>query len=128
MHCYVRICRKTISNNFFVVQYINIKSLKKNVQITLWKQFVVILTTLFDKNDEYEFRNWKYVTIKITIAYRNIIKNLYFDIEYTMFLMNKKWFHILNFDIIIHQTINSIKIRKIDDREHFKFDYVNLNI
>ena len=34
----------------------------------------------------------------------------------------------MNSNIIIYQTINSIKIRKINDREHFNFDYVNLNI
>ena len=112
---------------------LNISMLKrwkknKNVQITLWKQFVVASTTLFDKNNKYEFRNWKYVTIKITIAYQEIMKNLCFNIKYTMLLMNKKWFHVLNFNIIIYQMTNSIKMREINDREYLNFDYVNLNI
>ena len=130
LHRYMHTCRKLFSNNFIVAQYINVKTLKKNknVQITLWERLVVALIILFDKIDEYEFRNWKYVTIKITIAYRDVMKNLCFDIEYTMSLMNKKWFYVLNFNIIICQIVNSIKMREIDDREHFNFDYVNLNI
>ena len=130
MHRHVRICRKSFSNNFVVAQYINFKTLKKSkkTQIALWKQFVIVFTTSFDKNDEYNFRNWKYITIKIIIVFQNAMKNLYFDIECTISLINKKWFHVLIFNVNIRQIIDSIKIRDIDDREHVNFDYVNLNI
>ena len=34
----------------------------------------------------------------------------------------------MNFNVVIKQIVDSIKIRNIDDRKYFSFDYVNLNI
>ena len=93
----------------------------------MWKQFVIVSTTSFDKNNEYNFRNWKYITIKIIVVFQKTIKNLYLNIECTMSFINKKWFHVLNFNVIVRQIIDFIKIRDIDNREYFNFDYINLN-
>ena len=92
LHRHIRDCRKTFPDSTFAAQHVSVKQPKssKKAQIALWKQSVVDSTTSFDKNDEYEFRNWKYVTIKVTISYQNVMKNLCFNIECTMFLMNKK--------------------------------------
>ena len=128
LHRHVRIYRKIFSNNNFVVQHVDTKSSKnKKAQISLWKQFVIVSITSFNKNDEYNFRNWKYVTMKIIVVFQKIMKNLCLNIECTMSFINKKWFYVLNFKIIVRQIIDSIKIRDINDREYFNFDYINLN-
>ena len=135
MHKYVRDCRKTFSNNKFVIKHVNtdkqihdIIVIDKNAQLSLWKQFVIIFIVISNKNDEYEFKNWKYVIVKITIVYQKIMKDLCLNIDCIMSLIDRQWLHVLIFDIVIKQIVDLMTIREIEDREHFNFDYVNVNL
>ena len=135
LHKHVRNCRKTFSNNKFVVKHVNIDKqihditvIDKNTQLSLWKQFVIIFIVTSNKSDEYEFKNWKYVIVKITIVYQKIMKNLCLNIDCIMSLIDKQWLHVLIFDIVIKQIVDSMTVRKIENREHFNFDYVNVNL
>ena len=88
---------------------------------------IITSSSLSNKNDDYEFRNWKYVTILIIIAYLNAIKNFCIDIDCIMFLMNRKWFHVLIFHVIIRKIVNSIIVKDIENKQHFNFDYAILD-
>ena len=65
--------------------------------------------------------------MKIIVVFQKTMKNLCLNIKYTMLFIKKKWFHVLNFNVIVRQIIDSIKIQDINNREYFNFDYINLN-
>ena len=41
-----------------------------------------------------------------------------------MFLMNRKWLHVLILNIIVRKIVNSIIVKDIKNKQHFNFDYV----
>ena len=108
----MRKCRKTFSDSKLVVKHVNIDKLihdiiviDKNAQLSLWKQFVITFTITSNKNDEYEFKNWKYVIVKITIVYRDVMKNLCLNIDCIISLIDKQWLHVLIFDVSLNKSL-----------------------
>ena len=135
LHKHVRDCRKTFSNSKPAVKHVSTDKqthdttvTDKNAQLSLWKQSVIVFTATSNKNDEYEFRNWKYATVKTTIAYQKAMKDLCLNIDCTMSLIDRQWLHVLISDIVIKQTVDSMTIREIEDREHFSSDYASVDL
>lgn len=81
-----------------------------------------------DKGDGYGFRNWKYATIRATIAYLGAMEDLCLDTGYTMSLVDRKWLHALKPDAVIRRTTNSVTVRGIGDRQHSSSDYATLDL
>ena len=124
-HKHVRECRKTFTTSFSKTKIVSNDIYIQ--QIDVWKYFIIKFVVSSNKNDDYDFRNWKYCTIKIIVTHENVMKNLCLNIDCAMSLIDRKWLHVLLSNVVVRQIAEFVMIREIDDREHFSADYVNLD-
>ena len=92
-----------------------------------WKQ-VVTSTAKPDKGDGYDFRNWKYATVKATIAYQAAMSDVCIDTGCTMSLIDRQWLLKLLPTAVIQRTQTSVKVRGIEDREHDSSEYTTIDL
>ena len=77
---------------------------------------------------EYEFRDWNYVKVKISLIVIATSKNVCLNIDANVSLMNRNFFKTQTLNILIRIMISSLQIRDLDTNRHESWKYVVCDI
>ena len=97
--------------------------------ISIFEVFIVIRFTSIDKLvEDYIFREFRYVITIISLIFLEILYNLYFDIDYIISLINRKFLLEAFLDAIIKRISIFITIKGIDNKKYNASEYIRLKI
>ena len=94
-------------------------------------EFIIIRSNVdssTDINTEYEFRDWNYVKIKISLIVIATSKDVCLNIDANVSLMNRNFFKTQTLNIFIRIMISSFQIRDLDINRHESWKYVVCDI
>ena len=81
-----------------------------------------------DVDIDYDFRDWNYVKNKTFLSFTTSTKNVCFDFEIDVFLIDREFYKSQTFDIFVRIIIISLKIRDFETKMHETSEYVITNI
>ena len=71
-----------------------------------------------DVDIDYDFRNWNYVKNNFFLSFTTSTKNVCFDFEIDVFLIDRKFYKSQIFDIVVRIMIISLKFRDFETKMH----------
>ena len=94
-------------------------------------EFIIIrfsVDSSTDINTEYEFRDWNYVKVKISLVVIATSEDVCLNIDVNVSFMNRNFFKTQTFNILIRIMISSFQIRDLNTNRHESWKYVIYDI
>ena len=112
----------------------NVLSTFNTIVATIFDDTFSVIIIHFDVNVfvdidiDYDFRDWNYVKDKAFLSFTTLAKNVCFDFEIDVFLVDREFYKSQAFDIFVRIMIISLKIRDFETKMHETSKYVITNI
>ena len=89
---------------------------------------IFIVNSIKNVNIEYEFRDWSYTRVQISLASQSKFDYVCLNIESNIVLLNKRFFKTQTLEIFIRKIITLISIRNLDINKHISDEYAIIDM